>query len=133
MSEASISMARMWPCRRAKKVSLTSNSFMSSTVQRRARVPLCPEADVVDSMLDDQPFVSWQVVRSDLFPAEGRQQRPQLHRSPAGLPDFDHGWRCAKVLTNPGPRRSPSEMPRGARLRLETSFIATRSSAKGLF
>lgn len=61
------------------------------------RVPLCPATDVVDTTLDDQPLVTRQVVRADLFPAEGGQRRPQL-RGPlarpwpcAGLPDATHG------------------------------------------
>lgn len=37
MSQASTSMARMWPSKRAKKAGLASNSFMSSAARRRAR------------------------------------------------------------------------------------------------
>lgn len=37
MSQASTSMARMWPSTRAKKVGLASNSFMSWAAWRRAR------------------------------------------------------------------------------------------------
>lgn len=37
VSQASTSMARMWPSKRAKKAGLASNNFMSSAAWRRAR------------------------------------------------------------------------------------------------